>query len=72
MTIHLISSGESSGELPAMLERSASYQEREMDSLIATLLGILEPALILLMGLLVLVIVLALLLPIFNLNELIQ
>lgn len=72
MTIHLISSGESSGELTAMLERSASYQEREMDSLIATLLGILEPAMILLMGLLVLLIVLALLLPIFNLNDLIQ
>lgn len=72
MTIHLISSGESSGQLPAMLERSASYQEREMDSLVATLLGILEPAMILLMGLLVLMIVLALLLPIFNLNDLIQ
>ncbi len=72
MTIHLISSGESSGQLTAMLERSASYQEREMDSLVATLLGILEPAMILLMGLLVLLIVLALLLPIFNLNDLIQ
>lgn len=72
MTIHLVSSGESSGELTAMLERAASYQEREMDSLIATLLGILEPALILLMGVLVLIIVLALLLPIFNLNDLIR
>ena len=72
ITVHLISSGEASGELPAMLERSASYQEREMDSLVSTLLSMLEPALILLMGLLVLLIVLALLLPIFNLNDLIQ
>ncbi|NNF51940.1 MAG: type II secretion system inner membrane protein GspF [Gammaproteobacteria bacterium] len=72
MTIHLISSGEASGELPAMLERSASYQEREMDSLVATLLSVLEPAMILLMGALVLAIVIALLLPIFNLNDLIN
>lgn len=72
MTIHLISSGEASGELPDMLERSASYQEREMDSLVATLLSILEPVMILLMGSLVLAIVIALLLPIFNLQDLIN
>lgn len=72
MTIHLISSGEASGELPDMLERSANYQEREMDSLVATLLSVLEPVMILLMGALVLAIVVALLLPIFNLNDLIN
>lgn len=72
MTIHLISSGEVSGELDEMLERSAANQEREMDSLIATLLGFLEPALILLMGLIVLAIVLSILLPIFEINQLVS
>lgn len=72
MTIHLISSGEVSGELDEMLERSAANQEREMDSLIATLLGFLEPALILLMGMIVLAIVLSILLPIFEINQLVS
>ncbi|MBT8130906.1 MAG: type II secretion system inner membrane protein GspF [Gammaproteobacteria bacterium] len=69
MTIHLISSGEVSGELEEMLERSAKNQEREMDSLIATTLSLLEPAMILLMGGVVLAIVLSILLPIFELNQ---
>ena len=72
MSIHLISSGESSGELEAMLERSATNQEREMDGTIAVMLGILEPLMIILMGLLVLAIVFAMLLPIFQLNDLVQ
>ncbi|MGH8494637.1 MAG: type II secretion system inner membrane protein GspF [Gammaproteobacteria bacterium] len=71
MTIHLISSGEASGELDTMLGRAAINQEREMDGLIAALLGILEPALIIAMGVVVLVIVIAILLPIFRLNELV-
>jgi len=71
MTLHLISSGEASGELETMLERAAVNQEREVDGLIATMLSILEPALILLMGALVLVIVLAILMPIFELNKLV-
>ena len=71
MSIHLISSGESSGELDAMLERAASHQENEMDSLLGTMLSILEPALIICMGLIVLAIVLAILLPIFQMNQLI-
>jgi general secretion pathway protein F len=54
-----------------MLERAAVNQEREVDSLIATMLSILEPALILLMGALVLMIVLAILMPIFELNQLV-
>ena len=71
MSIHLIASGEASGELDSMLERTASHQENEMDSLLGTLLSILEPALIIIMGLLVLAIVLAILLPIFQMNQLI-
>jgi general secretion pathway protein F len=71
MSIHLISSGEASGELENMLERAASHQENEMDSLLGTMLGILEPALIIIMGLLVLAIVMAILLPIFQINQLV-
>jgi general secretion pathway protein F len=70
--IHLISSGEASGELEAMLARAASNQEKEMDGLIAALMGLLEPALIVTMGVVVLMIVLAILLPIFQLNQLIS
>ena len=71
LCVHLISSGEASGELETMLSRAATNQEREMDGLIAALLGILEPALIVTMGIIVLVIVLAILLPIFELNQLV-
>jgi len=71
LIIHLISSGEASGQLDAMLDRAAQNQEREIDGLIAALLGILEPALIVGMGAIVLTIVLAILLPIFELNQLV-
>ncbi len=72
MTIHLISSGESSGELEDMLERASISQERELDSLIAGLVGLLGPALVVLMGGFVLAIVFAMLLPIFEMNTLIR
>ena len=72
MMIHLVSSGESSGRLEDMLGRAAAGQEREVDGLIATMLGILQPLLIVLMGAIVLVIVLAILLPIFEVNNLIR
>jgi general secretion pathway protein F len=72
MTIHLISSGESSGELEAMLERSAVSQERELDGLLTALVGLLGPLMIVTMGLFVMGIVFAMLLPIFELNQLIH
>lgn len=71
MSVHLISSGEASGKLDSMLERTAGHQENEMDSLLSTMLSVLEPALIIFMGLIVLAIVMAILLPIFQLNQLI-
>jgi len=71
MCIHLISSGEASGELENMLGRAASNQERELNGLIAILLGLLEPAMIIGMGIVVLIIVLAILMPIFELNQLV-
>lgn len=72
MTLHLIASGESSGDLEEMLERAADNQERELETLIAAMMGLFEPMLILVMGGLVLIIVLAILLPIFDLNQLVQ
>jgi general secretion pathway protein F len=72
MTIHLISSGESSGELETMLERAALNQERELDGLIGALVGLLGPLLIIVMGLFVMGIVFAMLLPIFEMNSLIR
>ena len=71
MCIHLISSGEASGQLEAMLGRAASNQERELNGLIAILLGLLEPAMIVAMGIVVMIIVLAILMPIFELNQLV-
>ena len=72
MMIHLVSSGEAGGKLEEMLDRAAVGQEREVDGLIAALLGILQPLVIVLMGGIVLMIVLAILLPIFEINNLIQ
>jgi general secretion pathway protein F len=72
MMIHLISSGESSGELDTMLERAAHHQERELDALLQALVGLLGPLMILVMGGLVLLIVLAMLMPIFELNQLVK
>jgi general secretion pathway protein F len=72
MTVHLISSGESSGELEAMLERAAVNQERELEGLVTALTGLLGPLLIVAMGLFVMGIVFAMLLPIFEMNTLIR
>ena len=72
MMIHLVSSGEAGGRLEEMLTRAATGQEREVDGLIAALLGILQPLLIVIMGAIVLTIVLAILLPIFEINNLIR
>lgn len=69
MSIHLIASGEASGQLENMLERAASNQEGDISRLIDTSLALFEPAIILIMGAIVLFIVLAVLLPIFQLNQ---
>lgn len=72
MLISLIASGESSGNLEAMLERAAINQENELSSILSIMMGLLGPLLILLMGAVVLIIVLAILLPIFDLNMLVK
>src|SRR5277367_3073688 len=72
MMIHLISSGESSGELESMLERAAVNQEQEVNTLVTAMTGLLGPLLIVAMGGIVMVIVIAMLLPIFEMNNLIR
>ena len=71
MTLQLIASGESSGRLEKMLDRAAAHQERELETVISAVLGLFEPVLILIMGGVVLMIVVAVLLPIFELNQLV-
>lgn len=71
MLLHLIASGESSGQLDSMLEKAATHQERELNSLMSIFLGLFEPVVILIMGGVVLTIVLGILLPIFEMNQLV-
>lgn len=72
LLIHLVASGEASGTLDQMLSRAAHQQQTELDHRTAIALGLFEPLLILLMGALVLLIVLAVLLPIININLLLR
>lgn len=71
MMIHMIASGESSGELDQMLERTARHQESDLQGLIEALVGLFEPLMLLFMGAVVLVIVLAIMLPILNMSNLV-
>lgn len=70
--VHLIAGGESSGTLDRMLERVAVIQGQEVENRVSILTSLLEPLLILAMGAVVLLIVLAILLPIFDLNQIIK
>jgi len=70
--VHLIASGEASGNLDTMLEKVAQHQENEMNATTQTLVSLFEPAMILLMGVFVLLIVLAVLMPVFEMTSLIQ
>ena len=72
MTLQLIASGENSGKLDEMLERASKQLEREQVTMIAYIVGIMEPLIILTMGVLVLLIVLGILLPIFDLNQMVK
>lgn len=70
--VHLIASGEQSGRLDTMLDRVARQQTQEVSGFTSTLTSILEPVLILFMGAVVLLIVLAILLPIIQMNQMIK
>ncbi|CAM2859939.1 type II secretion system inner membrane protein GspF [Acinetobacter celticus] len=71
MMVQMIRSGEASGELDRMLERASDMQDREVTTLISTLLALLEPLMLVLMASIVLVIVIAVMLPIVNMNNMI-
>jgi len=70
MARRLIAGGERSGELAPMLEHAAAIQERDLQSATTVLLAVLQPALILMVGLMVLYIVLAIMLPILSMSQL--
>lgn len=71
MLLAIVASGESSGRLAPALARAATELERELDALVAVLVSLVEPAILLVMGGIVLLLVLAILLPIVNLNNLV-
>lgn len=68
--VHMTASGESSGRLEPMLERAADYLEREFSTFTGVMLSLLEPAIIVVMGGVVAMIVLSILLPILQINTL--
>ncbi|MDD2701494.1 MAG: type II secretion system inner membrane protein GspF [Sideroxydans sp.] len=70
--VHLIASGEQSGRLDTMLDRVAKQQTQEVSGFTSALTSILEPVLILFMGAVVLLIVLAILLPIIQMNQMVK
>lgn len=72
LVIHLIASGEATGRLDTMLARAAEAQARELENWIRGLTALLEPLLILAMGAIVLFVVVAILLPIFEMNQLVR
>ena len=71
LVLQLIQIGEASGKLGDMMERSARAEENEFAGVTALFIGLFEPAMILLMGMVVLFIVIAILIPIFDMNELV-
>lgn len=71
MMLHMIASGEASGELDTMLDRTAKAQELDLNNFISVMVSLIPPVIILMMGGMVFTIVLAILLPIFQLNQLV-
>lgn len=71
LLVQLVSSGEANGTLPQQLDNAAKDQERELESVIGIAMGLLEPLTIVFMGVTVCLIVLAILMPILDLNKLV-
>jgi general secretion pathway protein F len=71
MMLHMIASGEASGKLTDMLARTADHMQQDVESLTGILLSLFGPIMLLIMGGAVFIIVMAILLPIMNLNQLV-
>ncbi len=71
MLLHMVASGESSGQLDSMLDKVARYQQAEVERIVTTLVRLFEPLMLVVMGGLVMFIVMAILLPILNMNQLV-
>ncbi|UTF58899.1 type II secretion system inner membrane protein GspF [Gilvimarinus sp. DA14] len=71
LLVQMVASGETNGTLPVQLEHAAKDQQRELEMVLSVSLGLMEPATIVLMGGAVLVIVLAILQPIFEMNQMV-
>ena len=71
MLLAIVASGEKGGRLAPALARGAGELDRELDAMVTTLVALVEPAVLLLMGGIVMLMVLAILLPIINLNNLV-
>jgi general secretion pathway protein F len=69
MILYMLASGEASGNLSVMLDKAVTNQEFELDTYISKILNLFEPLMILVMGGVVLLIVLAILMPIFEINQ---
>jgi len=69
MMLHMIASGENSGELEQMLDRAADNQETQFDNLVSVMMDMIGPVMILIMGAFVFTIVLAIMLPVFELSN---
>jgi general secretion pathway protein F len=71
MMVHMVASGEASGELESMLARSAKNQERELEMTLGNLMAVFEPLMIIVMAAVVCTIVFAILMPIIQMNNLV-
>jgi len=69
MLLKMVQVGEESGSLSPILETTAEYYEQKVDSKITAIMNLLEPAMIMIVGVIVLVVVLALYLPIFSISD---
>ena len=72
LLIHMIANGEATGRLDELLDRAARLQQQELENRTATLTTLLEPMLLLIMGVVVLVIVLAVMQPIIETNTMLR
>ncbi len=71
MLMHMVASGEASGQLDTMLDKVAVYQQAEVERIVTTLVRLFEPAMLVVMAALVMFIVMAILLPILTMNQLV-